>query len=126
MVQIYFANQQISFGKKDIVPYAQVTESLKNLILIKEYSLKFILLFAALQCPPNSNYSFCASRCPKTCTSGDTTRCDQSCVEGCVCNEGFVLSGDQCVSLADCGCKYRGQYYLVCCFCDIIVVYCLM
>lgn len=29
-----------------------------------------------------------------------------------MCDENFVLSGDRCVPLSQCGCHYRGRYYL--------------
>ncbi|KAI8494082.1 hypothetical protein Bbelb_284290 [Branchiostoma belcheri] len=31
--------------------------------------------------------------------------CTEACVEGCECNDGFILSGQECVPLADCGCS---------------------
>lgn len=34
-------------------------------------------------------------------------------MEGCECDEGFVLDGDQCVSLGDCGCVHNGKYLKV-------------
>ncbi|XP_035527995.1 IgGFc-binding protein-like [Morone saxatilis] len=69
-------------------------------------------------CPPscgaNSHYELCASPCQLTC-SGLTPPegCDASafCTEGCVCDDGFMLSHDSCVPLAECGCQYEGQYY---------------
>lgn len=33
------------------------------------------------------------------------------CTEGCFCDEGFVLSGDECVPAGECGCEHRGRYY---------------
>ncbi len=32
------------------------------------------------------------------------------CQEGCQCNDGFVLNGNQCVPPIGCGCYYQGQY----------------
>ncbi|KAL7394213.1 hypothetical protein ABVT39_022340 [Epinephelus coioides] len=69
-------------------------------------------------CPPscgaNSHYEVCAPPCQQTC-SGLTPPegCDESaaCSEACVCDEGFMLSHDKCVPLAECGCQYGGQYY---------------
>ncbi|XP_069463306.1 IgGFc-binding protein-like [Ambystoma mexicanum] len=63
--------------------------------------------FCPLPCPPNSHYSDCAPPCPATCTNlYASASCDRpnSCVEGCECNRGFVLSDDQCVEMKDCGC----------------------
>lgn len=33
------------------------------------------------------------------------------CTEGCFCDEGFVLSGDECVPAGECGCEHGGRYY---------------
>ncbi|XP_034384908.1 IgGFc-binding protein-like isoform X1 [Cyclopterus lumpus] len=69
-------------------------------------------------CPPlcgaNSHYELCGPPCPLTC-SGPTppAGCDENahCTEGCVCDDGFLLSNDKCVPLAQCGCQEEGQYY---------------
>ena len=75
--------------------------------------LLFFVKIAALNCPVNSTYSICASRCPRTCTSSDNLVCSPLCIEGCECNAGHVLSGDRCVLPEKCGCEYKGQYYQV-------------
>ncbi|XP_049585555.1 IgGFc-binding protein isoform X2 [Syngnathus scovelli] len=65
-------------------------------------------------CGPNSHYEVCASTCQLTCNGLTTPEgCDESapCIEGCVCDDGFMLSHDKCVPLAECGCQYEGQYY---------------
>ncbi|XP_035679036.1 IgGFc-binding protein-like [Branchiostoma floridae] len=66
-----------------------------------------------LECPANSTYSNCTSPCPATCldpTAPD--QCDRSCEEGCECNEGFLLSGQDCVLEEQCGCTDdEGRYF---------------
>uniref|UniRef100_A0A8C9NQR2 VWFD domain-containing protein n=1 Tax=Serinus canaria TaxID=9135 RepID=A0A8C9NQR2_SERCA len=63
-------------------------------------------------CPPNSHYNPCTSACPATCTDPLASQnCSRPCVEGCECNSGFVLSGEQCVSMSNCGCFQDGKYY---------------
>uniref|UniRef100_H9GN41 VWFD domain-containing protein n=1 Tax=Anolis carolinensis TaxID=28377 RepID=H9GN41_ANOCA len=65
-----------------------------------------------LSCPPNSHYEICGPACPATCHSHFTgKRCDAPCTEGCFCDSGFVLSGDKCVPLTECGCVHQGRYY---------------
>ncbi|XP_069057214.1 IgGFc-binding protein-like [Pleurodeles waltl] len=68
--------------------------------------------FCPMACPTNSHYELCSTGCPITC-SGLTTPagCDSTCTEGCSCNDGFILSGDQCVDISQCGCLYREKYY---------------
>ncbi|XP_034005233.1 IgGFc-binding protein-like [Trematomus bernacchii] len=70
-------------------------------------------------CPPscgaNSHYEQCGPPCPLTCSGlAPPEGCDRSapCSEGCVCDNGFMLSDDKCVPLSECGCQYEGQYYL--------------
>lgn len=67
---------------------------------------------AALDCPRHSHYEACASGCPLSC--GDLPvpgGCGSDCHEGCVCDEGFALSGESCVALPSCGCVYAGAYH---------------
>lgn len=65
-----------------------------------------------MTCPANSHYTLCAIGCPTTCSSltSDAT-CRRPCAEACECDEGYLLSGDACVPVKDCGCSYDGQYY---------------
>ncbi|MBN3317980.1 FCGBP protein, partial [Atractosteus spatula] len=68
--------------------------------------------FCDAKCPANSHYEVCASGCPATCYSlAPPAGCQALCKEGCACNDGFILSGDQCVPLAGCGCLYSSRYY---------------
>ncbi|KAG8445086.1 hypothetical protein GDO86_010015 [Hymenochirus boettgeri] len=68
-----------------------------------------------LPCPANSHYTDCASLCPSTCNDIYASAvCDKpvDCTEGCVCNDGYVLSGDRCVPLSQCGCRdSKDNYY---------------
>ncbi|ETE64581.1 IgGFc-binding protein, partial [Ophiophagus hannah] len=66
-----------------------------------------------LVCPPNSHYELCSRSCQQTCGSlYSSLPCSTYCTEGCVCDEGFVLSGDRCVPLHQCGCTYQDRYYM--------------
>ncbi|XP_071022377.1 IgGFc-binding protein-like [Oncorhynchus clarkii lewisi] len=71
--------------------------------------------FCPLPCPPNSHYSDCTAPCPPTCSDLFPTLChlpSTTCVEGCQCDAGFVLSDVQCVPLAKCGCVDKvGEYH---------------
>ncbi|CAH1270698.1 CSMD1 [Branchiostoma lanceolatum] len=66
------------------------------------------------QCPANSRYSSCTSFCPATCARDTANDCDRDhdCVEGCECNPGFILSGQSCVPVDQCGCTHSdGRYF---------------
>ncbi|XP_053546112.1 IgGFc-binding protein-like [Bombina bombina] len=64
------------------------------------------------QCPENSHYEACGSACPPTCSDRTSPeRCTQPCKETCQCNDGYILSGDKCVPVENCGCSYNGRYY---------------
>uniref|UniRef100_A0A8C3FY59 VWFD domain-containing protein n=1 Tax=Chrysemys picta bellii TaxID=8478 RepID=A0A8C3FY59_CHRPI len=63
-------------------------------------------------CPRNFHYELCGNGCPATCHGlSAPDGCDAPCAEGCFCDAGFLLSGDQCVPIAQCGCVHRGRYY---------------
>uniref|UniRef100_A0A673FRM9 TIL domain-containing protein n=1 Tax=Sinocyclocheilus rhinocerous TaxID=307959 RepID=A0A673FRM9_9TELE len=57
----------------------------------------------AIKCPVGSHYEPCGSACPASCQDpGSEGTCFEPCVEGCVCDPGFVLSGDKCVPFSEC------------------------
>lgn len=65
-----------------------------------------------MACPANSRYILCAAGCPATCASLTTMgTCRRPCTEACECDEGYLLSGDACVPVRDCGCSYNGLYF---------------
>uniref|UniRef100_A0A2R9AW43 VWFD domain-containing protein n=1 Tax=Pan paniscus TaxID=9597 RepID=A0A2R9AW43_PANPA len=68
--------------------------------------------FCPLQCPAHSHYELCGDSCPVSCPSLSAPEgCESACREGCVCDAGFVLSGDTCVPVGQCGCLHDGRYY---------------
>nr|XP_019606872.1 PREDICTED: IgGFc-binding protein [Rhinolophus sinicus] len=68
--------------------------------------------FCPVQCPAHSHYKLCGDSCPVSCPSlSPPEGCEPACHEGCVCDAGFVLSGDTCVPVSQCGCLHEGQYY---------------
>ncbi|KFU95253.1 IgGFc-binding protein, partial [Chaetura pelagica] len=67
--------------------------------------------FCGLSCPPHSHYELCGTSCPPTCRGVPEGCSGSSCTEGCFCDQGFVLSGDECVPVGECGCDHRGHYY---------------
>ncbi|XP_067316856.1 IgGFc-binding protein-like [Anolis sagrei] len=68
--------------------------------------------FCNLPCAANSHYELCAQGCTQTSCGSISVPCSSKCQEGCVCDEGFVHSGDQCVPISECGCLYEDRYYL--------------
>ncbi|XP_047466074.1 alpha-tectorin-like [Mugil cephalus] len=62
-------------------------------------------------CPLNSHYELCGSSCPSACPSlSFPFSCDALCQDGCQCDDGFVLNGNQCVPPTECGCSHEGRY----------------
>ncbi|XP_059335475.1 IgGFc-binding protein-like [Ammospiza nelsoni] len=70
--------------------------------------------FCPIACPANSHYKPCAAACPATCVDPTAPyNCSLPCVEGCVCDSGYLLYNDRCVSSQQCGCWHNGQHYPV-------------
>ncbi|NWV41400.1 FCGBP protein, partial [Grantiella picta] len=70
--------------------------------------------FCPLACPANSHYEPCAAACPATCVDPMApVTCSLPCVEGCVCDSGYLLYNDHCVPSQQCGCWHNGQHYPV-------------
>uniref|UniRef100_UPI00398F2A05 IgGFc-binding protein-like isoform X1 n=2 Tax=Pristiophorus japonicus TaxID=55135 RepID=UPI00398F2A05 len=70
--------------------------------------------FCPLYCPPKSYYVTCAPACPPTCNNiyaGSSCDKPSICMEGCVCDSGFVLSDDSCVTISECGCRDKNDDY---------------
>ncbi|KAK2830490.1 hypothetical protein Q5P01_018421 [Channa striata] len=67
--------------------------------------------FCDAQCPSNSHYELCTTSCVGSCEKDPPSNCGAECMEGCVCNDGYLLSGDKCVPDGQCGCMYEGRYY---------------
>lgn len=46
-------------------------------------------------------------KCPKTCMNPENTNiCNEEPMEGCVCDQGYVLNGEDCIPEEDCGCAF--------------------
>ncbi|XP_059389537.1 IgGFc-binding protein [Carassius carassius] len=70
--------------------------------------------FCGVQCPVHSHYELCGSGCEVTCHSlAPPTGCRSPCMEGCVCDDGYIRSGDRCVPFSQCGCLYGNRYYFL-------------
>ena len=88
------------------------------------YGISYVSLsygrHTALLCPANSHYELRTPMCPETCVNPDKTQitCNETgFVEGCLCNDGFILSDEECVPLSECGCLVETEkeisYYKV-------------
>ncbi|XP_033095406.1 IgGFc-binding protein-like, partial [Anneissia japonica] len=68
-----------------------------------------------VNCSANAHFDSCASACQPSCANFSSDVCTEfptsDCVEGCVCNEGFVSQNDTCVEPSECGCTWNGRYY---------------
>ncbi|XP_032905509.1 alpha-tectorin [Amblyraja radiata] len=65
-----------------------------------------------ITCPANSHYESCVSVCQPRCSTFKIHQdCNHYCVEGCQCNDGFLLNGRTCILPQDCGCVAEDKYY---------------
>nr|XP_025875391.1 LOW QUALITY PROTEIN: zonadhesin [Vulpes vulpes] len=61
--------------------------------------------FCPLKCPAHSIYSTCLPACSASCMDQCSgSQVPSVCKEGCICQPGYVLSGQQCVPRSQCGC----------------------
>lgn len=84
-----------------------------HIMLYIYFTSTFIFFFcSAMNCPRHSHYEECASPCQPSCPFPDEpVICTLNCVQSCVCDKGYVLSGGVCVPKDSCGCSYEGRYY---------------
>ncbi|XP_069845370.1 zonadhesin [Dipodomys merriami] len=61
-----------------------------------------------VSCPPNAHYEPCM--CPASCENPKPT-CEPHCSPGCICNQGFLFSQNNCISALSCHCFYSNRYY---------------
>ncbi|XP_072326165.1 alpha-tectorin-like [Scyliorhinus torazame] len=67
-----------------------------------------------VRCPENSHFEVCGNPCHENCVNVSvSSSCDLRCSEGCFCNNGYLRSGDSCVSPNQCGCFHNGVYLKV-------------
>ncbi|XP_059711973.1 IgGFc-binding protein-like [Haemorhous mexicanus] len=94
---------------KSLQSYADACQSLGVQIPVWRNST-----FCPITCPANSHYEPCAAACPATCVDPMApVTCSLPCVEGCVCDSGYLLYNDRCVPSQQCGCWHNGQHYPV-------------
>ncbi|KAL7850999.1 hypothetical protein AOLI_G00213550 [Acnodon oligacanthus] len=67
--------------------------------------------YCPLACGAHSHFNACSSECAATCSMLDAPENCGSCEERCQCDDGFLLSGEECVPADDCGCWVDGQHY---------------
>ncbi|NWV94096.1 ZAN protein, partial [Machaerirhynchus nigripectus] len=70
--------------------------------------------FCPLPCPSRSHYKDCVSACPSTCSDiFASSLCEKTeeCIEGCECDDNYVLSNGNCVPLSSCGCRDDDNNY---------------
>ncbi|XP_032374142.1 IgGFc-binding protein isoform X1 [Etheostoma spectabile] len=99
-------------GRKDVLCQAITSyTSACQAVGAKVYSWR-TSQFCEVKCSVHSHYEVCATGCPASCQSLIPPQgCQAQCVEGCSCDEGYILSGDHCVPSSQCGCVYNGRYY---------------
>ncbi|XP_029942569.1 alpha-tectorin-like [Salarias fasciatus] len=106
--------EQIIQGSAD--PASKVCEVLRDYALMCQQNGVVLeewrnVTGCELACPANSHYELCGDSCPSACPSlSFPFTCDTQCQEGCQCDDGFVLNGNQCVPPTSCGCYHQGRY----------------
>jgi len=69
--------------------------------------------FCKRECGENQEFKTCASPCIQTCNSQlNSSVCILSCVEMCVCIEGYIMDNGKCILPHQCGCVMEDGSYL--------------
>jgi len=68
-----------------------------------------------MTCTAGQVFSYETSPCPPTCSNPNAPKtCERPTVEGCMCKPGTILSGKECVKMAECACTdEHGSYHKV-------------
>ncbi|XP_055489392.1 LOW QUALITY PROTEIN: SCO-spondin [Leucoraja erinacea] len=69
--------------------------------------------FCDQRCAGGMVYTDCVSSCPATCETLESVPpgCREECVGGCECPPGLYRQVDRCVTIDECPCFHRGQWY---------------
>ncbi|XP_076799980.1 uncharacterized protein LOC143445052 isoform X4 [Clavelina lepadiformis] len=96
----------------NIASYVKDCET-EGVVMDKMYKWKEWCDIEDRRCPANSTFDSCSNGCPNTCVDPEAeTKCpSEPCVAGCRCDEGLLLSAQECVKPEECGCLFKGQYY---------------
>ncbi|KAL8220178.1 UNVERIFIED_CONTAM: hypothetical protein K2H54_040063, partial [Gekko kuhli] len=67
-----------------------------------------------LDCQANSHYELSGAPCQDICPPAlIQPHCLLTGSEGCFCNKGYLLSGDNCIPEEECGCRHNGLHYKI-------------
>lgn len=102
-------------GSSSVVVRYHRVDLKKHGLLVNISQERTLSLFPALPCSANSTYSPCMTSCPASCSNlAAPSDCETtSCIEGCQCGAGFVMSEGACVPYKECGCTFLERYYPV-------------
>ncbi|XP_065178937.1 zonadhesin-like [Sycon ciliatum] len=100
----YNPDQDIGFNDGQDLDEHSVNREVVEPGMMSEQSEEQINFPDQRECAANQVYSECGSACPKTCANPDGPMfCEQMCVIGCQCQQGYLLTSDKtCVALDDC------------------------
>lgn len=63
-----------------------------------------------MDCPATFVYKQCGSGCQQTCER-HAFKCDETCIDGCHCPDGYVLHNNECIKPDNCPCYSHGEEY---------------
>ncbi|XP_062996680.1 IgGFc-binding protein-like [Elgaria multicarinata webbii] len=104
---------QYGLGNRMLCAALEAYDEMCTIIGVKVASWRHEMGCAA-DCPANSHYELQKPPCQDLC-AGSTFKhlCSPLFSEGCVCDDGYLWSGGECVRPEQCGCENNGRYYNV-------------